>query len=117
MRAFMPSRQGSSYDQNLSSILIVFAYQLRQLMVVSHSLSPAAASTLVLAFVVSHLDFCSAIYEGLQTCRLKCLDKILRMAAHLLGSAGSLGICGMSVTGSPTHSALCTAPLRWFGTV
>src|SRR6218665_2618592 len=32
-----------------------------------------------------------------------------------LGLTGSLGICGMSFTGSPTRSALSTAPLRWFG--
>src|SRR6218665_1463542 len=31
-----------------------------------------------------------------------------------LGLAGSLGICGMSFTGSPTRSALSTAALRWF---
>jgi len=79
-------------------------------------------STLVHAFVMSRLDYCSAIYEelvGLLTCRLKCLDRVLRMAAALwaafLGLAGSLGICGMSFTGSPTHSALSTSSLRWFG--
>ena len=35
--------------------------------------------------------------------------------AAFLGLAGSLGICGMSFTGSPTHSTLSTASLRWFG--
>jgi len=35
-------------------------YQLRQLKVISRSLSPSAASTLVHAFVVSRLDYCSA---------------------------------------------------------
>jgi len=35
-------------------------YQLRQLSVVSRSLSPAATSTLVLSFVGSRLDYCSA---------------------------------------------------------
>src|SRR6218665_912919 len=94
-------------------------YQLRQLRVVSRSLSPVAASTLVHAFVVSPLDYCSAIYEGLPTCRLKCLDRVLRTAVRLVGRiprcGRSLGICRMSVTGSPTHSALSTASLRWFG--
>src|SRR6218665_1149228 len=60
-------------------------YQLRQLRVVSRSLSPAAASTLVHAFVVSRLDYCSAIYEGLPTCRDKCLDRVLQTAARLVG--------------------------------
>src|SRR6218665_3417267 len=35
--------------------------------------------------------------------------------AAFLGLAGSLDICGMSFTGSPTRSALSTASLRWFG--
>src|SRR6218665_2017305 len=35
--------------------------------------------------------------------------------AAFLGLAGSLDICGMSFTGFPTHSALSTASLRWFG--
>src|SRR6218665_1673476 len=60
-------------------------YQLRQLRVVSRSLSPAAASTLVHAFVVSRLDYCSAIYEGLPICRLKYRMnyRVLRTAARL----------------------------------
>src|SRR6218665_2623361 len=57
-------------------------YQLWQLRVVSRSLSPAAASTLVHAFVVYRLDYCSAIYEGLPICQLKCLDRVLRTAAR-----------------------------------
>src|SRR6218665_818951 len=60
-----------------------------------------------------------AVYEGLPFCRLKCLDRVLRMAAHLVGAflslAGSLHICRMSFTGSPTRSALSTMSLRWFG--
>src|SRR6218665_2486959 len=35
--------------------------------------------------------------------------------AAFLGLAESLDICGMSFTGPPTHSALSTASLRWFG--
>src|SRR6218665_3818195 len=66
-------------------------YQLRQLRVVSRSLSPAAASTLVHAFVVSCLDYCSAIYEGLPTCRVKCLDRVLRTAARLVGRIPRFG--------------------------
>src|SRR6218665_3609108 len=66
-------------------------YQLRQLSVVSRSLSPAAASTLVHAFVVYRLDYCSAIYEGLPTCRVKCLDRVLRTAARLVGRIPRFG--------------------------
>src|SRR6218665_934538 len=69
----------------------ICVYQFRQLRVVSHSLSPAAASTLVHAFVVSCLDYCSAIYEGPLTCRVKCLDRVLRMAARLVGCIPMFG--------------------------
>src|SRR6218665_1042845 len=85
----------------------------------SRSLSPAVASTLVRAFVISRLDYCRAIYEGLPSCRVKCLDMVLRTAARLVGRiprfGQSLDICGMSFTGSPTHSALSTGSLLWFG--
>src|SRR6218665_251868 len=57
----------------------------------SLSLSPAAASTLVHAFVVSRLDYCSAIYEGLPTYRLKFLDRVLRTAARLVGRISWFG--------------------------
>src|SRR6218665_2919705 len=35
--------------------------------------------------------------------------------AAFLGLAGSLDICRMSFTGSPTPSAMSTPSLRWFG--
>ena len=57
----------------------------------SRSLSPAAVSTLVHAFVVSRLDYCSVIYEGLPTCRVKCLDRVLRTAARLVGRMPRFG--------------------------
>ena len=60
-------------------------YQLRQLKVISRSLSPSAASTLVHAFVVSRLDYCSAIYHGLPACRTGSLNRVLRTAARLVG--------------------------------
>jgi len=79
----------------------------------------AAASTLVHAFVVSRLDYCSAIYEGLPTCLLKCLGRVLRTAARLVGRIPRFsrvsGYMQMSFTGSPTHSALSTASQHWLG--
>src|SRR6218665_994443 len=66
-------------------------YQLRQLRVVSRSLSSPAASTLVHAFVVSRLDYCRAVYEGLPICRLKCLDRVLRTADRLVGRIPKFG--------------------------
>ena len=58
---------------------------------VSRSLSPATASTFVHSFVVSRLDYCRAVYEGLPTCGLKCLDNVLRMAARLVGCIPRFG--------------------------
>ena len=55
---------------------------------VSRSLSPPAASTRVHAFVVSRLDYCSAVYEELPICRL---DRVLRTAARLVGRIPKLG--------------------------
>ena len=66
-------------------------YQLRQLKVVSCSFSLAAASTLVHSFVVSRLDYCSAVCEGLPTCWLNCLDWVLRTAARLVGHIPRFG--------------------------
>src|SRR6218665_2969274 len=77
--------QELTFVQHINLLCRSCYYQLRQLRVVSCSLSPAAASTLAHAFVVSRLDYCSAIYEGLPTCRVKCLDRVLRTAARLVG--------------------------------
>ena len=66
-------------------------YQLRKLRVVSRSLSPAAASILVYAIVVSRLDYCSAVYQRLRICRLKCLDRVLRTAARFVGRIPKFG--------------------------
>jgi ribonuclease P/MRP protein subunit RPP40 len=60
-------------------------YQLRQLKVVSRSLSFNAASTLVHSFVVSRLDYCSTLYHGLPADRIACLERVLRSAARLVG--------------------------------
>src|SRR6218665_2872833 len=83
---------GVTLDHELTfSQHINLLYQLRQLRVVSRSLSPAAPSTLVHAFVVSRLDYCSTVYEGLPICRLKCLDRVLRTAALLVGRIPKFG--------------------------
>src|SRR6218665_1642526 len=58
-------------------------YQLRQLGLYpapSHQLPPLPLFT-----PLSRFDYCSAIYEGLPICRLKCLGRVLRTAARLVG--------------------------------
>ena len=63
----------------------------RQMKVISRSLTPSAASTLVHAFVVSRLDYCSAIYDGLPACRIGSLNRVLRTAARLVGRIPRFG--------------------------
>ena len=60
-------------------------YQLRQLRVISRSLSQDAAATLVHAFVTSRLDFCCSILVGLPLALIARLDRVLRSAARLIG--------------------------------
>ena len=54
---------------------------------------------------------CSAIYEGLTTCQLKCLDRVLRTTARLVGSflglAGSVGIYMGYLSLAPLPTAHC----------
>ena len=66
-------------------------YQLRQLRVVLRSLTFNAALTLVHSFVVSRLDYCSALYVGLPVTRVGCLDRVLRSAARLVGRIPRFG--------------------------
>ena len=66
-------------------------YQLRQLRVVSRSLTTNAASTLIHSFVVTRLDLCCALYAGLPAVRLGCLERVLRTAARLIGHIPKFG--------------------------
>jgi len=43
-------------------------YQLRQLRIVTRSLTASAAITLVYAFIIAWLDYCSNLYTGLTGC-------------------------------------------------
>src|SRR6218665_4057603 len=66
-------------------------YQLRQLRIVTRSLTASATATLVHAFVANRLDSCSSLYAGLPACRLACLDRVLRSAACLIGGIPKFG--------------------------
>jgi len=49
--------------------------------------------------------------------RLKCLDRVLRTAARLVGRVPKFDrVSGYMQDGSHTHSTLSTTSLRWFGT-
>src|SRR6218665_1877368 len=66
-------------------------YQLRQLRVISCSLTSTATATLVHAFVTSRLDYCSTLYVGLPAVRLGCLERLIRTAARLIGGIPRTG--------------------------
>ena len=52
---------------------------------ISRSLTFSAASTLVHAFVLSRLDYCSSIFAGLPRARIDRLERVHRAAARLIG--------------------------------
>src|SRR6218665_2771455 len=59
-------------------------YQLRQLRVVSRSLTHQSRLTLVHAFVTSRIDCCCSLLAGLPGTFAR-LDRVLRSAARLVG--------------------------------
>jgi len=60
-------------------------YQLRQLRVVSRSLTHQSRLTLVHAFVTSSIDCCCSLLAGLPLGTLARLDQVLHSAARLVG--------------------------------
>src|SRR6218665_3317419 len=66
-------------------------YQLRQLCVMSRSLTSTATATLVHAFVTFWLDYCSTLYAGLPAVHLGCLEQVIRTAARLIGGIPRTG--------------------------
>src|SRR6218665_3771380 len=85
------SRLGVILDQELTFSIHINQltrfcyYQLRQLRIVSRSLSCSAAAALVHAFVTSRLDHCSSILAGLPLAQIARLGRVLRCAARLIG--------------------------------
>ena len=77
--------QELNFSQHINSITRSCYYQLRQLRVVSRSLSHNATVTLVHAFVTSRLDQCSSVLVGLPLGLIGRLDRVLRSAARLIG--------------------------------
>jgi Reverse transcriptase (RNA-dependent DNA polymerase) len=77
--------QELSLSQHVNAVTRSCYYQLRQLRVVSRSLSHEAAVVLVHAFVTSRLDHCCSILAGLPLELLGRLDRVLRAAARLVG--------------------------------
>ena len=77
--------QELSFTKHISLLSRSCYYHLRQLRVVSRSLSVSSATALVHAFVCCRLDYCSSLYIGLPLVRTNCLVRVLRSAARLVG--------------------------------
>src|SRR6218665_2882873 len=88
---------GVIFDQELSFVEHITAltrscfYHLRQLRVVSRSLSTSPTATLVHAFIFNHLDHCSSLYCDLPQVRLQPLDGVLSAAARMIGGVPRFG--------------------------
>src|SRR6218665_348492 len=83
--------QELSFAEHISSLTRSCFYQLRQLRVVSHSLSSSSTATLVHAFILYRLDYCSSLCLGLPYVCLRPLDGVLRAAARLIGGVPKFG--------------------------
>lgn len=86
--------QELSFAEHISSLTRSCFYQLRQLRVVSRSLSSSSTATLVHAFILNRLDYCSSLCLGLPYVRLRPLDGVLRAAARLIGGVPKFGHIG-----------------------
>src|SRR5688572_30228036 len=100
-------------------LVSVYAYQLRQLREVFRSLTFNAALMLIHFFVVSRLDYCSALCVGFPRLGLGAwFGSYARRHAILVASQDSamlLTICGMSCIGFLSHSGSLTGSLPWSG--
>src|SRR6218665_2551297 len=86
--------QELSFAEHISALTRSCFYQLRQLRVVSRSLSSSSTATLVHAFILNRLDYCFSLCIGLPYVRLRPLDGVLRAAARLIGGVTKLGHIG-----------------------
>ena len=83
--------QELSFDEHVTALTRSCFYHLRQLRVVSRSLSGSSTATLVHAFIVNRLDHCSSLNCGLPQVRLQPLDGVLRTAARMIGGVPKFG--------------------------
>src|SRR6218665_1154024 len=74
-----------TFSHHINLIARKCYYQLRQLRVVSQSLTHQSRLTLVHAFVTSRIDCCCSLLDGLPLGTLARLDRVLRSAARLVG--------------------------------
>src|SRR6218665_3548392 len=94
--------QELSFAEHISLLTRSCFYQLRQLRVVSRSLSSSSTATLVYAFILNRLDYCSSLFLGLPYVRLRPLDGVLGAAARLIGGVPNFGHIGEFMRDRPT---------------
>src|SRR6218665_1584382 len=83
--------QELSFTEHITALTRSCYYHLRQLRVVSRSLSSSSASTLAHAFIANRLDYCFPFYCGLPQVRLRPLNGVLREAARMIGGVPKFG--------------------------
>src|SRR6218665_1470227 len=83
--------QELSFVEHITALTHSCFYHLRQLRVVSRSLSASSTATLVHAFIVNRLDHCSSLYCVLPQVRLQPLDGVLRATARMIGGVPKFG--------------------------
>jgi len=74
-----------TFTRHISLLCRDCVYQLRQLREVFRSLTFNTALMLTHFFVVSRLDYCSALCVGFPATRVGCLVRVLRSAARYIG--------------------------------
>src|SRR6218665_235156 len=89
--------QELSFAEHISSLTRSCFYQLGQLRVVSRCLSSSSTATLVHAFILNRLDYCSSLCLGLPYVHLRPLDGVLRPAARLIGGVTKLVYIGLFI--------------------
>src|SRR6218665_616 len=83
--------QELSFVEHITALTHSCFYHLRQLGVVSRSLSASSTATLVHAFIVNRLDHCFSLYCGLPQVKLQPLDGVLRAAGRMIGDVPKFG--------------------------
>ena len=72
------------FDRQIGSVIKGAFFQLRILSKVKPYLSPKDLETVIHAFISSRLDYCNALYVGLDQHLLRCLQLVQNAAARLL---------------------------------
>ena len=73
-----------TFSHHFSSLTRSCYFHLRRLRVIRRSVSSEVLQTLIHAFVINRIDYCSSIYLGLPRYRLASLQSVLNSAARLI---------------------------------